>query len=139
MEIEINRGAGSDRSTDGQLWIDHKFICYTLEDCDREIDGVDVSEWKIKHETAIPCGRYRVVKDYSNRFKKEMLHIINVPGFTGIRIHAGNTNKDTSGCILVGLRRGQDVVYDSRKALKKVEDIVFKALDSGEQVFIEIF
>jgi hypothetical protein len=67
-------------------------------------DPSTVKDWKVKGESAIPKGTYTVRFTYSPRFKKNMWQIIDVPGFDGIRIHAGNTADDTEGCILVGTR-----------------------------------
>jgi hypothetical protein len=98
----------TDKSTIGRLSIDDEFICFTLEDtCRRE---------KVNGKTAIPSGNYEVTVDWSERFGKYMPHVLDVPGFNGIRIHSGNTDIDTLGCILVGMRRGTDVIYDSKKA-----------------------
>ena len=92
---------------------------YTLEDKFREQKGVPVCEWKIPHETAIPCGTYPLIIDMSTRFKKLMPHILNVEGFDGIRIHAGNTAEDTEGCILLGWALGPegDAIRQSRLAM----------------------
>lgn len=82
--------------TIGELFIDGMFECFTLEDIVRPVGQ------KVAGETAIPTGSYRIVTDWSPRFKKHMLHILDVPGFEGVRIHAGNRAPDTEGCLLVG-------------------------------------
>lgn len=127
MQLMLNRFDITDNCAIGRLSVDGKFICYTLE------DGVRVS--KIPGITAIPRGNYRVIKNYSYRFKREMLQLVDVPGFTGIRIHAGNTAKDTEGCILVGLTAGDEEIYRSREALKLLEDMLFPL---KEGIFIKI-
>ena len=115
-------------------------IAYTLEDAVREIPGVPVSEYKIKGRTAIPVGSYDLVITYSNRFKRLMPHILNVPGFTGVRIHAGNTHEDTEGCVLVGtgyaeakpLADGFDFrLQNSRSAFDAFFHMLSKALEAG--------
>ena len=78
----------------------------TLEDKVRDI--------KIKDKTAIPCGTYKVQITYSNRFKKMMPLLLNVPGFDGIRIHSGNTSEDTSGCVLVGQNKVKGKLVNSK-------------------------
>jgi len=108
MVIKIKRLHKTDSSTIGELTIDGKFECYTLEDKEREV--------KIKCETAIPKGTYKVIINQSNRFKKLLPLVLNVPNFEGIRIHPGNTNHDTEGCILVGRTRSKDFIGQSRKA-----------------------
>lgn len=108
MEIRIKRLHRTERATISELSINGKFQCYTLEDVEREN--------KIKSETAIPKGSYKVIINYSNRFKQNLPLILNVPNFEGVRIHTGNTNHDTEGCILVGKVRGIDYVGKSRVA-----------------------
>lgn len=108
MELKLTRKTLTDKSTIGELWIGDKFVCYTLEDRIREV--------KVMHETAIPAGRYEVILSFSNRFKKIMPLLLNVPGFEGIRIHSGNTSADSSGCILLGKSYAKDFVSNSRDA-----------------------
>lgn len=107
----------TDKSTIGSLSFDGIHTCFTLEDTCRRL--------KVPSQTAIPSGRYEVTIDYSQRFNKLMPHILGVPQFDGIRIHSGNTAGDTDGCILVGLRKDTDAIYDSRKAF----DIVMSELE----------
>ena len=106
MEILIKRIAKKSTYTIGKLYIDNKYFCDTLEDKDRGLkDTMSVEEIlniKVKHETAIPTGNYNVDITYSPRFKKQLPIILNVKGFDGIRFHSGNTDKDSSGCVLLG-------------------------------------
>lgn len=83
-------------ATIGELFLNEVFECYVLEDIVRPI------EQKVDGQTAIPAGTYKVIVDWSPRFQKNMLHILDVPGFLGVRIHPGNAPKDTDGCLLVG-------------------------------------
>jgi len=126
MEIKIKRLHRTDHSTIGELSIDGKFECFTLEDIERDV--------KIKSETAIPKGIYKVIINRSNRFKRLLPLLLNVPNFEGIRIHSGNTNHDTEGCILVGLTRSQDFIGQSRKAFNKL----FKKMQTVENITITI-
>lgn len=119
MEIRIKRLHRTANSTISELSIDGKFQCYTLEDVEREK--------KIKSETAIPKGSYKVIINYSNRFKQNLPLILNVPNFEGVRIHTGNSNHDTEGCILVGKVRGIDYVGKSRVAFTALFDKMKKA------------
>lgn len=121
MKIQIKRLHKTKNSTIGELTIDGKFECYTLEDIEREV--------KIKAETAIPKGTYKVIINQSNRFKRLMPLLLNVPNFEGVRIHAGNTNHDTEGCILVGRTRGVDFIGQSRKAY----DSLFKKMKEAKE------
>lgn len=112
MLLRVFRKVYTDKSTIGDLYIDGERFCYTLEDRVRK-DGE-----KVAGSTAIPAGNYLVILDYSSRFQRDMPHICNVPGFEGIRIHNGSTDKDTRGCILVGYSKGNDEIWDSRIAFK---------------------
>jgi hypothetical protein len=126
MKITVKRIHRTDISTIGELYIDGAFECYTLEDVEREI--------KIKSETAIPKGAYKVIINQSNRFKKLMPLLLNVPNFEGVRIHSGNTNHDTEGCILVGQTRSKNFIGQSRKAFDKL----FKKMQAAKDITITI-
>ena len=108
MLIVIRRLYKGEKSIIGEMTVDGIFECFTLEDVERPV--------KIKGETAIPKGSYKVIINESNRFKRLLPLVLNVPGFEGIRIHPGNTNHDTEGCILVGRTRSKDFIGQSRKA-----------------------
>ena len=139
MELLLQRESSTLTSTAGTLSVDGAFECYTLEDVVRETPGQPVSQWKIARQTAIPTGTYQVIIDASKRFQRQMPHLLNVPGFEGVRIHSGNTATDTDGCILLGKRRnGLDMVTESRKAFDGLFKKVQAAIDQGEQVRITI-
>ena len=108
MELRVVREPSIGGATAGVLFVDGKFECFTLEDQIREVPGTPVRDWKVRGETAIPCGRYRVIVTPSHRFKRPLPLVVDVPGFEGIRIHPGNRKVDTEGCILVGRRRAKD-------------------------------
>ena len=112
MIITIKRLYRSENSTIGEMTIDGKWECYTLEDVERDV--------KIKSETAIPKGTYKVIINKSNRFKKLLPLLLNVPNFEGVRIHPGNSNHDTEGCILVGRTKSKDFIGQSRKAFESL-------------------
>ena len=127
MRIEVKRLHKTQNSTIGELTIDGKFECYTLEDTEREFV-------KIKGETAISKGTYKVIINESNRFKRLLPLLIGVPNFEGVRIHAGNSNHDTEGCILVGQNRSVDYITKSRKAF----DSLFKKMQKAKDITITI-
>ena len=106
--------------------------CFSLEDPVRA-EGV-----KIPGRTAIPAGRYRIAINYSPRFKKHLPELRDVPGFTGVRIHAGNTETDTGGCILVGQERIETGILRSRLALDALTEKIIKSFGNNEQVWLEI-
>jgi hypothetical protein len=82
------------------MLIDGEHFAWALEDPFRNLNG-DITK-KVKGDTCIDNGTYEVVVTMSNRFKKELPLLLNVPCFEGVRIHAGNTSADSQGCILIG-------------------------------------
>jgi hypothetical protein len=102
MELLLKRVQFGEDFTLGKLYHDGQFICYTLEDKVREVIGEPVSAWKVAGQTAIPAGVYNVIITMSTRFKIRLPLLMDVPGFSGVRIHTGNSSADTEGCILVG-------------------------------------
>jgi hypothetical protein len=140
MKLTLQRRTSVGGATIGKLYIDGVYACCTLEDEVREIEGVPVSEWKIKGATAIPSGKYRVTLDQSSRFGPDTLTINDVPGFQYIRMHAGNTAADTEGCPLLGMQATETTLIGgtSRPAVELVKSEVRRALDKGDAVTIEI-
>ena len=121
MLLQLEREPSTKKSTSGRLFVDGKFLCYTLEDVIRDV--------KVYGETAIPAGEYEVRLSRSPRFQKVLPEVLEVPNFVGIRIHAGNTAEDSHGCILVGSEQQKDKVLGSRVALEKLMSILEKATD----------
>lgn len=142
MEITVKRKFKGNNYTIGSLYIDDKYFCDTLEDIDRGLtDNMTdsyISTVKVVNQTAIPVGSYKVTITYSNRFQKLLPLINNVKGFSGIRIHSGNTKEDTSGCILVGFNTKKGKVVNSRVTFNKLFNILQDTLNNGEQVEIKI-
>ena len=124
MEIKVIRFYKGKDYTIGRMLIDGKYVSDVLEDKDRGLSDSmseeEIKKKKIYGETAIPTGKYKVVLDYSPKFKKILPHILNVKGFEGIRIHSGNDKEDTFGCLLVGYNRQKGKVLNSRNALAQV-------------------
>ena len=146
MKLQVVRTQFGRDATNGLLFIDGLFECYTLEDQYQEV--------KVMHETCIPEGTYdikfRTVGGFHERYKKRygnshygMLHLQDVPGFTYILIHAGNTDEHTSGCLIVGeTQQDLDVSEDgfigsSGKAYVKLYNKIAKQLLIGNPVTIE--
>jgi len=129
MNITVARKEFTEKSTIGDLLIDGEFECFTLEDCVRPV--------KIKGMTAIAAGVYEVVINFSERFKRPLPLLLEVPDFEGVRIHPGNTDADTEGCILVGRVKQPDFIGESRVAF---EALFTKMQDAAarEKIFVEI-
>ena len=140
MNITLKRIALHKDYTIGKLYIDGKYFCDTLEDEVRDLNknGVfDNGETKINGKTAIPYGKYEVIWSYSPRFKMFTPRLLNVDSFDGVLIHAGNTSKDTEGCILVGENKAVGKVLNSKKTVSELYPIIKNACKSGK-VTIEI-
>lgn len=132
MNIIIKRIFKGPDYTIGKLSIDGKYFCDTLEDTVR-VPGV-----KIPGKTAIPTGKYKIKLTESLRFGKLMPRLENVPGFTGVLIHSGNTAEDTEGCILVGKNRVKGKVLDSRETFARLFKLLFVSARGGETLEIEV-
>lgn len=134
MELTLNRIFLGSSATIGELLVNDKYLCDTLE------DRVRPEGEKVYGKTAIPEGTYEMVLSYSPRFKKILPEILNVPNFTGIRIHCGNSSADSSGCILVGTWDGEkeDWVSDSKIAFNKLMSLLEEATNNKEKITITI-
>jgi hypothetical protein len=117
--------------TIGVLHVNGDYRCWSLEDPVREVPGKPVADWKIKGQTAIPRGTYAVQITPSPRFGKPLPLLIGVDGFTGVRIHPGNTAMDTEGCILVGMDRFAKSIGRSRAAFDPLLSEIRQALTQG--------
>ncbi len=147
MELILTRIAKRKAYTIGRLYIRRQVIeeylpgtedlyfCDTLEPTWRDYEH---GAYKVKGRSAIPEGRYAVVISFSPKFKQWLPILLGVPKFEGIRIHAGNTAKDTEGCILVGQNREVGKVLDSRKWLYELKQKIVEARDRGEAVWLTI-
>ena len=133
MKLELKRFEYGNNYTIGRLYVDGVYQCFVLEDVVRPV-GV-----KVKEETAIPKGTYKVIIDFSNHFQKNMPHILDVPMFAGIRIHSGNTDKDTEGCLLVGETWvSGDNISGSKIAFGKLYHKMLDSIVSCEDISITI-
>lgn len=133
MKLELKRKNLAAQYTEGDLFINGRFFCNTLE------DAVRGEGQKIPGETAIPAGEYKVQITWSPRFNKELPILLNVPMFAGIRIHPGNDKDDTEGCILVGVG-GQRAgwISDSRKTFQALMTELRTAEAAGEDVVVVV-
>ena len=122
-------------------------VCDTLEDafrllpktCPNTPKGVGCNcKEKVHGKTCIPYGTYTVRLSYSNRFRRILPEVLNVPHFLGIRLHSGNSSKDTEGCILVGTKSKGDWVTASRVAFNKLYKLLQTAEKNKEEITITI-
>lgn len=153
MVLTLDRKYKLPTYTIGKLYIDGEYFCDTLEDKDRGLtDSMSVSEIskiKIKNETAIPTGTYSITLNIvSPRFSVSSFYkqvcngkvprLLNVKGFEGILIHAGNTDKDSAGCLLVGVNKAKGQVLNSRETFKELYKLLKDKHDKGEKITIKI-
>jgi hypothetical protein len=136
MELKVVRSIFNPSSTLGKMYVNDQFFAFTLEDRVRDL-GLGCTG-KIKNQTAISYDKYEVILSFSNRFQRYLPLILNVPCFEGIRIHGGNTDKDSEGCILIGAQSNmQDRISN---CASKVQGLValLKSVERREKIWIEI-
>ena len=127
--------------TISKLLINDVFECFILEDKLREnnsYSGFTVSYQKIVGKTAIPSGKYIIDISYSQRFKRFLPLLQNVPGFKGVRIHPGNTEKDTEGCLLPGQWTKGGIVTKSVETFNNLFVKLLAATQIGEEIILTI-
>ena len=139
MELKLTRNYQKDTYTIGRLYVEGDLFSNTLEDPVRDYSDPN---YKVYGKTAIPYGRYRIAMVHSPKFSKryggrKVPLLNNVPDFTGILIHSGNTAEDTDGCILVGKNTQRGRVTSSLATLYSLLDILDK-VPSDEQIWIDI-
>jgi hypothetical protein len=142
MELKLHRRYRAEDYTIGSLYVNGVYFCDTLEDADRGLtqtmSSEEIRRIKIAHETAIPTGIYRVIVNLSPAKRRMLPRLLDVPGFSGILIHRGNTKNDSSGCILVGENRVKGKVVNSTPYEKRLVEILTEAQEKGEETTIEI-
>lgn len=125
--LNLKRKILSDKTTIGELYgPDGSFWCHTLEDVVRNV--------KVHKKTAIPNGVYPIVLSWFARKNRLMPMLIDVPFFTGIFIHTGNTQEHTEGCILVGRYDPltPDFISSSHDAFDRIFPLIRKLVEKGE-------
>lgn len=128
MEFKLHRKFLGETYTIGDLFIDDVFFCHVLEDKVRDYDkDGKLDEPKVYGQTAIPYGEYKIVITYSQRFKKDLPLLTNVPEFDGIRIHPGNNQVDTHGCLLVGVNDVKGEIHQSKITFEKLFALMKKS------------
>jgi len=135
MILELIRDEETPTRMFGKLFIDGRYFGETLEDTDRELEKGGV---KVYGESAIPRGRYPVVVSVSRRFGREMPEVLEVPEFSGIRIHGGNTEHDTLGCPLLGQVRTATGVANCKGINDRLLMTLKAAIQRGEDVWLTV-
>ena len=141
MELKVIRKNFAEGYTEGEMYIDGKYFCKTLEDKNRDLNRngkFDNGEKKVYGETCIPFGKYNVSLTMSQKFGRKLPLIEDVPEFSGIRIHRGNKPADTLGCILVGEAVKNGWLSNSTPIEKALVEQMGIAISNGEDVTITI-
>lgn len=154
MDLTLDRKWKKDTYTIGKLYIDGTPFCETLEDRDRGLSSSmtlnEIKALKKASVTAIPTGKYNVRMDiasakYSgkewymkNCHGSRMPRLEDVPGYSGILIHPGNTDRDTEGCILVGQNKIKGKVVNSKEVFLQLYNRMYAAYSKGEKITITI-
>lgn len=143
MKLTLKRKFLGDKYTIGDLFIDGKFFCNTIEDTVRELPATCPytpkgqsckCKEKVYAQTAIPAGAYKVTLEYSPRFKRKLPLLHDVNHFIGILIHSGNDESASAGCLIVGNNTVKGKVTESRATSDKLNAILSKET----QITIEI-
>jgi len=134
MRLVLHRRYLKETYTIGALSIDGEYFCDTIEDKVRDLPA----EAKVYGQTAIPYGRYEVELSLSPKFKRLLPMLMDVKYFTGIRIHAGNSARDSSGCILPGENKKKGMVINSTKYEKLLVKKMKLAIKRGEEISLTI-
>jgi len=142
MELQLKRETFTEQSTIGTLSIDGVFECFILEDKDRGLNDTltleQISKVKVYGKTCIPYGRYEIEWTMSARFKVFMPILLNVKGYAGIRIHKGNTEIDSLGCLLCGTRKKSNMITESTLATKNLYAKIEAVKKQGQRIYITI-
>lgn len=159
MKLLLKRTAKKDKYTIGHLYMQDKqnkqwlYLCDTIEDKDRNLDQsmseANILNIKVKHQTAIPTGTYKIVLNVvSGTFSKKQKYkdfcggklprLSYVKGFSGILMHAGTDQDSSSGCIIVGENKVVGKVINSWETFKRIYKLMDAAVKRGEPITLTI-
>lgn len=152
MQLYLTRIAKKETYTIGRLFIDGKYFCDTIEDRDRGLNAAlpldRLKEMKVYGQTAIPTGVYKIDMDtvspkfrsrsWAKPFDGKLPRLINVPAFDGVLIHPGTDEDSTSGCLIVGQNKVVGKVIQSTATFGSLMEILLKASNAGESIYIQI-
>ena len=157
LNIDIKRIFTNTKYTIGHLYIDGEYVCDTLEDADRGLDDSmsleEIKAKKIHSKTAIPTGIYEVIMNvqspkysdftrykWAEKYDGKLPRLLDVKGFDGVLIHVGNSEEDSSGCLLVGLNKSKGCVCESTVTFNRLMDnYLLPATAQGRKIVINIF
>jgi len=143
MELLLKRKFKGGNYTIGDLYVDGRLFCNTIEDVARSLPArcPDTSRGqsctckeKVYAMTAIPAGTYRITFEYSPKYKRRMPYLHDVPHFLGILIHWGNTEKDSAGCIIVGKNTVKGKVLESKATFQQLYALIEKEKEITIQI-----
>lgn len=153
MELTIKRLWKKSNYTIGKLYIYGEHVCDVLEDVDRgltsDMSKSEISDRKVYGMTAIPTGRYKIDmstvspkfcgRPWAKPYDGKLPRLLDVPGFSEVLIHVGNSMEDTLGCILVGNNRAVGKVLDSTKCFHELmREYLIPAKERNEAIYITI-
>lgn len=147
VNVELRTVAQNNKYTIGKLYIDGKYYCDTIEDtvrdlpekCPYTVKGqVCKCKEKVYAKTAIPAGIYEIKMTYSNKFKRILPLLMDVPHFIGIRIHRGNTEVDSAGCIIIGENKVKGKVINSTQYEVDIVKKFNEYVQEGKKILITI-
>lgn len=142
MELKVHRRYRGASYTIGTMYVDNVRLSDTLEDKDRGLRSDmplnKIKKIKVKGETAIPTGRYKIKMTYWAKYKKYYPEICGVPGFVSILIHAGANNKHTEGCPLVGENKIKGGLINGGKYVEDLRKKITTELKAGKEVWITV-
>lgn len=143
MELRLERKFLNKTSTEGNLYVDGKWFCHTIEDRVRAGKGAWSKHKKVYAQTAIPYGEYEVKVTWSNRFKRPLPLVINVPDFEGIRIHNGSSELSSAGCIIISYKNddgpdgNKNRIVNDTKAMNDLTKLL-EETQKNEKIILKI-
>ena len=142
LNLKLERKWKKEKYTIGNLYVNGVFFSNVLEDNVRglrqDMTPEEIKKIKIHGQTAIPSGRYEIRVTLSARFRRQLPILLNVPGYAGVRIHPGNTDANTEGCLLPGKNDRVGQVSNSRATMAALQKQIEEAIYQNSKVYIEI-
>ena len=142
LNLKLERKWKKEKYTIGNLYVNGVFFSNVLEDTVRglrqDMTPEEIQKIKIHGQTAIPSGRYEIRVTLSARFRRQLPILLNVPGYAGVRIHPGNNDANTEGCLLPGKNDRVGQVSNSRATMAALQKQIEEAIYQNSKVYIEI-